>query len=246
MKKLLFMAFLAFVSVQTQSQNVSPRSFNTPREIVEGSNHQSWSTFGAEYLIAFFKDKDSYEQAEATGLALNYTNAFRVKRSIPLYFEWGIGAQYTFMSETGSYGEGLSCLYNELNGWVWTSRKMHKGEKAKVHFVSLKVPLNLIYDFQIPNIRINIDPYVGLRFRGNIWGEETLDCVHDKEEYGSSSNLFNSSEGASKRFQIGWNVGVKARYSNYYIGLGYGSDFTDFAEDVYHLKEASISLGVVF
>ena len=222
MKKLFVWAVMAFIGAQAQAQIVSSRSSMTTREVIaDPVSYKGWSTFGVEYLSGTFSGdgvSDSF-----SGLAINYTKAVSITQSIPLFIEWGIGAQYSFFSDEEQY---------EI--------------EHKVHYASVKVPVNLVYDFQIPNTKVNLDPYLGIKLRGNVWGESK----YESKEYDVSKtyNLFDSDESDCKRFQVGWNIGVKARFNNaFYVGIGYGSDFIDFAEEEsVKINELSLSLGVIF
>lgn len=215
MKKVIILAAMAVLGLQAQAQIVSSRSSMTTRQVIEEpKTNKGWSTFGFEYNPSSFSFK--HDSESFTSLALTYTNANPLTQSIPLFLEWGIGGQYSFYSE----------------------------DDYKINYVSLKVPINLIYDYEIPGTKINIDPFVGLKLRGNIWGEAKDD--DDYYYYDESINLFDSDEGDWKRFQIGWNIGVKARFNNsFFVGLSYGSDFSEMAEDM-KINETSISLGFVF
>lgn len=211
MKKVIMLAAMAVLSIQAQAQIVSSRSSMTTRQVIEEpKTNKGWSTFGFEYNPSSFDPKHG-DSESFTSLALTYTNAIPLTQSFPLYLEWGIGGQYSFYSE----------------------------DDFKIKYVSLKVPVNLIYDFEIPNTSISIDPFLGLKLRGNIWGQA-------KEDGDDSIDLFDSDEGDWKRFQIGWNIGVKAKFNNkFFVGLSYGSDFSEMAEDM-KINETSISLGIVF
>lgn len=169
-----------------------------------------WSTFGLEYLPSTFKYDDDSESF--SGLALVYTRATSLSGTTPLFLEWGIGGQYSFYSKHG----------------------------VDINFASVKIPINLMYDFQIPNTSINIDPYIGLKCRGNVWG--TVKSDYDDEKY----DLFDKDEGDCKRFQVGWNIGVKLRFNNsFFAGVSYGTDFNEFDEDT-KINELSLSAGIVF
>lgn len=220
MKKFFIVTVMVFAGIQAQAQIVSSRSSMTTREVIaEPVSYKGWSTFGAEFLPSTFSYK--HDDSESfSGLAINYTKAVSITQSIPLFIEWGIGAQYSFFSDEDRY------------------------EEVKIHYASVKVPVNLMYDFQIPGTNVNLDPYIGIKLRGNVWGE----LKYEDKDYGSSKtyNLFDSDEGDCKRFQVGWNIGVKARFNNaFYVGVGYGSDFNEFTEDM-KINELSLSLGVVF
>lgn len=210
MKKILMLAIMAVIMVQANAQIVSSRSAMVTRHVTnEPKTNDGWKTLGVEYLPGSF----SYDGGSDsfTGWAINYTQAIPVTQSAPLFLEWGLGAQYSYASE----------------------------DDETINYVSVKVPINLIYDFQIPNTNINLDPYVGLKFRGNVWGE------YNNDYYDESYNLFGD-EFEWKRFQVGAQIGVKARFNNkFFVGIGYGFDFNEIAEDT-KVNELSISAGIVF
>lgn len=212
MKKILILAFVALSMVQANAQIVSSRSSMVTRHVTEEpKSYDGWKTFGIEYLPGSF----SYDGGSQsfTGLAINYTKAISITQSIPLFLEWGLGGQYSYESE----------------------------DDETIHYASVKVPINLIYDFQIPNTNINLDPYVGLKFRGNVWGEYKYDDGYDDESYNHFGDEFDW-----KRFQIGGQIGVKARFNNkFFLGIGYGFDFNEIAKDI-KVNEISISAGIVF
>lgn len=211
MKKLIIFALSAMMSLQVQAQIVSSRSSMVTRQVYdEPKSYTGWSTFGVEYLPSSWSGGGDSESFN--GLALNYTNAVSLTQSAPLFLEWGLGGQYSFYSK----------------------------DDFKIHYASVKVPLNFIYDYEIPNSRVHLDPYVGLKARFNVWGEAKDDY------YDESVNLFSSDEGDWNRFQIGWHIGVKARFNDsFFIGVGYGSDFSKIADET-RVNEVSLSLGLVF
>jgi hypothetical protein len=226
MKKLFLLAAMAVLGLQAQAQIVTSRSAMTTRQVVAEPKSAGWSTFGFEYLpsswVPEHGDSESY-----TGLALNYTSASPLTSSVPIFLEWGLGAQWSHWSDESGSGK-------------------YKYEYS-INMISLKVPINFIYDFQIPNTAINIDPYVGVRFRGNLWGEYKVENDDDSD----TANLFDKDDmGGSdytwNRFQIGWQIGVKARFSDaFFVGLGYGTDFSEISKKT-KINETSLSLGFVF
>lgn len=210
MKKIFMLAVTALMMVQANAQIVSSRSSMVTRQVTdEPKSYNGWKTFGIEYLPSNWSGDGDSESF--TGLAINYTQAISITQSTPLFLEWGLGAQYSSKSV----------------------------DEETIHYASLKIPINLIYDFQIPNTNICLDPYVGIKLRGNVWGEFKSDY------YDESWNLFGD-ELDWKRFQIGGQLGVKASFNNkFFIGIGYGFDFNEIAEET-KVNELSISAGIVF
>ena len=225
MKKLIVLAVMAVMGLQAQAQIVSSRSSMVTREVIDRGG---WSTFGIEYLPSTFDGDD--DSMSFTGLALNYTRAISITESMPFFFEWGLGLQYSFKSENEKgnyYGEKFNA-------------------KEKMSFISAKVPLNLIYDIAVPNSNIHFDPFVGVKLRGNLWGEIKEEVKYNGEKESESLNLFDSDEGDCKRFQVGLQAGFKVRFNNqFFLGLGYGVDFMEFADDT-KINEVKIMGGLVF
>ena len=93
---------------------------------------------------------------------------------------------------------------------------------------------------------IYIDPYAGVYLRGNILAQykyehgghsETVD-LFSKDDMGSSDNT-------AKRMQVGMNLGVRARFSKFLVGLGYSMDLTDFTK-YEKTNSFDITLGMTF
>ena len=211
MKKVCIVAVLACLAICGHAQIVTSRSSMITRD------SRNWSTFGVEYLPSSLKGDGG--SVSFSGIAVNYTHAASITQDFPLFFEYGIGAQFSFYShKDGNY-------------------------ESKFNFLSLKVPANIVYDIKVTDANINIDPYIGLRLRGNVWGE-----IKETDFYGDTEkgNLFSSDEGGCKRLQVGWAVGIKARFNNaFFVGVGYGTDFNDFSDGV-KINEVSLSVGLVF
>lgn len=150
-----------------------------------------------------------------TGLTLGYNRGISLAPNTPLFLEVGGAAQYSFGDE-----------YDE-----------------KINFVSVKVPINLTYNWEISDM-FAIAPYAGLTARFNIWGRGEY-----KGGYygGGSYNLFSSDEGDCKRFQVGWQVGANFKFNKkFYIGASYGTDFNKFGGDDGKIHTTSITAGIIF
>lgn len=153
------------------------------------------------------------------GVGLEYTHGFSLSYEHPVFIELGVKARYSL----GSYDE--EDYYDYTN---------------KLQFLTAIVPLNFTYSFPVSE-KVSIAPFAGLNFKAHILGkikredeygdDETKD-VFDKDEMGGKDNIFN-------RFQMGWQIGVGARYEKYYLGLSYGTDFLK----IYKHKKASINTG---
>lgn len=152
------------------------------------------------------------------GAALNYSHAFSLTQKIPLYLETGLGGQYSFKKQDG----------------------------ITTHFASVKIPLNVLYEYDIPGTSISVDPFVGARLRVNVWGETKYNNdLFDGYGDNRSIDLF-SDEVGCKRVQVGWHAGLKIHFNKVaFIGAAYGMDFMDFSKGS-KIKEVAVSLGVDF
>lgn len=167
------------------------------------SDNNGWSTFYFEYSPSKLNyDGDDSDSESFTGLSLGYNRAFSISNSAPLFIETGLGLQYSFFSRD------VKSYYSD--------------EEIKFYWLSAKVPVELLYAWQIPNSAVELIPHAGINLRLNILGKEKYDGedydLFDKDDMGGSDNTLN-------RFQIGWQIGVKARFNKrFMIGLSYGSD----------------------
>lgn len=188
-----------------------------------------------------------------TGLSLGWSKAFSISQTQPLFFEAGVGLQYSFYSDDDTE-----------SGYNQRGEKVKLTNTVKYNGFAMKIPVHLLYVWDIPNSKIQLMPFVGLNLRYNFSGkiknewdvsvdgytfdEDELEGtqyedqefnVFDKDDMGGSKNTW-------KRFQIGWELGVKARFSQkYLLGLSYGCDFSEISKKT-KIHTTSITLGYCF
>lgn len=130
-------------------------------------------------------------------------------------------------------------LFVEVGGRFTYAFGDENGAKSK--FIQLAVPVNVVYKYTLPsNSDFSIAPFAGVVFKGNIAGEtknngNKADWFDKKDEGGLDAN----------RFQMGWNVGVGVNYKQYYLGVSYGAEFMELADDV-STSNYAITLGYTF
>lgn len=171
---------------------------------------------------------DDYDY-NMNGFSIGYTRAFPLTQSVPLFLEPGLLAQFTYWSDTESG-----------NSWE---------ETKKIMVASLKAPVNLLYKFTFPNSSIALMPFAGITVRGNLWGEYKEDWVEDHESGSSSVNIFDKKkmgkDDVFKRVQVGWQIGVKARFGEKFIvGGSYGTDFNEISKK-YKMHTGTLMVGLV-
>lgn len=226
MKKFFVFAIMAIFTLATQAQIVSSRSSRITTTGSVGDYSKGWNTIYLQWNPSSFSQEVGSSES-FTGFSIGYNHAFSLTQSIPLYVEAGVGVQYSF--------------------WDGVYRKM---PDCKIKLLSAKVPVSLMYKFDIPNSTISIVPNAGLDLRFNILGKLKNDEL--EEFYKKSSfNLFDEDDMMGddytwNRFQIGWHVGVNFMFNNQFlVGASYGTDFSEIVKNS-KVHTGSITLGYCF
>ena len=221
-KSILAIALMGVAMSASAQFTTSGRSSSLSKPVSDG-----WNTLYFEWNPSTFDpDVKGADNQNFNGLTVGLNHAFSLSTSIPLYLETGLGVQYSFYT-VDDYDDEDD--YDEDE------------EDEKYWMVSAKVPFNLTYAFQIPKSSITLLPYAGLGLRFNIAGQEKYGDEH--------TNLFSKDdmEGNQwKRFQIGWQIGLKARLGeSFMLGAGYYSDFSEIAKKI-KIHGGAITIGYVF
>lgn len=214
MKKIksLFVAlFLLFATVaNAQFTNSSALSGSAAGSSdIEGG----WSNFTVSYNSNTW-DVDGEDFDNIHGLELGYLYGINLSANLPLYFETGMLANYSF-------GD----LYDDSD------------ETLSADMFSLKVPATLGYKVDVSE-QFSILPYAGLYLRANLAGTLTYENDYDDEE---EIDLFDEDEGDGNRFQFGMHVGVRCMVDKFNFGVGYGFDFNELIED---MKTSSLNISI--
>jgi len=229
MKKVFLIALLAVFSSTAFAQLITGKSAGYVKEVGE---KWGWNTFSFEYIATNFSTKIDgtvngiYVSAEdsytTSGFGFTYMRAISLTRNhkVPLYLEPGIGMEFYI----GGNNSG------------------------NLKMLTTKIPLNLIYDISFPNSRIHIDPYLGLRFRGNIYGTDEgysykKQRVIDDREVFSEDHM--GKDAVFTHFQVGWQIGCKFRFSKFYLQLGWGTDFNKISKYT-STSQFQTAIGVAF
>lgn len=208
-------------TTQPKQQSVQTVKRNEPQTIVTYKTMPTgWSSVYAQWNPSTFVPKKGDDQS-FTGLTLGYNKAIGISETTPLFVEIGAALQYSFESESG-------------RGW-----------EERLDMFSAKVPVSLVYDWQLPNSNVSIRPYAGLTLRGNISGKITEEDLDEDEKYDYSVFDKKEMEGNPwKRLQIGWQIGANVAFNNkFYLGLSYGADFSEISKNV-KIHTTSITAGL--
>lgn len=235
MKRIKFFAVAALLAISSGAYAQFTNSSSNNSQIT--ANTDGWSTIWVEYNPIKMKyDAKGADDESLTGFSAGYSHAFCVSQGAPVFLEAGIGLQYAKYSDSKSaYVDG----YGKLN------------VDQSITFWSAKVPVNILYCFELPNSSISLAPFVGITLRYNLSG--TL--KYEANDYSEKYDVFSDSDmddldfldgKAWKRLQLGWQIGLKARLGqNFMAGISYGNDFSEIAYKS-KIQTTAITVGYTF
>lgn len=247
MNKIKSIAVAALIAIST---NVSAQQ----------TNSNGWSSIWFEWNPSSLNhDSKNIDDESFTGLSLGYSRAFNLSSSVPsLFAEIGLGVQYSFKTIDLIEQGGLNQAFYD-----------YMEPEAKFNMLSAKVPVSLMYAINIPNTPVTLIPFAGIDFRYNVLGklninynlsqeaEELLEYTYGKNwqyETGLIDNAYNlfskndmgGTRNTWNRFQIGWHIGLKARFGkNFLAGVSYGTDFSEIYNKA-SVSTTSINIGYAF
>ncbi|MCM1070983.1 MAG: porin family protein [[Clostridium] fimetarium] len=182
-------------------------------------------------------DRKNADDYSTNGIAIDYLHGFSVSKTLPIFIETGIGANFGFYNDSETFDEGSTYEYEH---------------KISTKTINLAIPVNVAYKFGINN-DFAITPYLGLNFKLNVFSETTNKREYAdedvQEDYGSThtNNNFDKKDVGKdytwNRFQLGWHIGVGIDYKALYVGLTYGTDFMEIAKKV---NTSTFKIGVGF
>ena len=235
------------------SLTVKAQSSNSTTEIKSG-----WNTVYLQYGLLGFSGDNSEDLDGINGFTLGYNRAIGISKQLPLYLE--VGGTLTYATGTVyEYG------YEDVNNNSDFNSTVTHNEKTKMTLMYVKVPITLTYNYQISDSKFFIAPYIGVTGRYIFSGEQKettteTDVTKWSSAYGGSTDTDYSSDETKwnlydeedmgedntwTRFQFGWQIGVNLKYKNLLVGISYGSDFSEIADDL-KTNNLSFSLGYCF
>lgn len=158
-------------------------------------------------------------------VSVNYDQARLLPVSLPLYVQYGAGLQYT-----------------------WKTEKLD-GVKDSDTFLTLKVPVSVLYQFEVPNVPLTIMPYAGLNLQAHLLGQSKVSYEGESEKFSYFSKDDMNGD-PYNRFVVGWQIGARFMYQDYFIGLSYNGPVTNLYKYSSDLKvrnsQFNISVGLRF
>ena len=122
------------------------------------------------------------------------------------------------------------------------------GANVIYNTLALNVPVSLSYKFSFAD-KMSLSPFVGVNFRGVLLASGEYTETYDGESNSMDMNYFDEDEvgedGKWKRVQVGWQIGVGFNYKKLYVGVAYGSDFSEISKKC-KASFTTISLGYNF
>lgn len=252
MKNIKAIMVAAVLSIAASASAQTTTATNASPEVTPVNNE--WNTVYFEWspskLIPSTGDSESF-----TGLSLGYNRAFSISKNNPLYIETGFGLQYSFLSKmgkgTGYYNSTYGTLHDSsIYGGTYVNVKAN----VDAYVLSAKVPVELLYAWQIPDSKVTLIPHTGINLRFNILGVAKIKAdvsgkgISESDE--QTYNLFNEddmggTDNMMNRFQIGWQIGLKARFNSLFmVGLSYEYDSTIFKK--VNTSGVNVAAGLTF
>lgn len=180
---------------------------------------------GNDKMEGYFNDEDGMS---LNGVGLEYVHGFSVSKTLPMFIEAGIKAQF-----------GIGSVSNY-------DKKDEVDYILKAQQFSFSVPVNFTYRFAVGD-GISIAPYLGVNLKVHAmarqkyslkfddddeqeWWDEKLEDDDELAEEFSWKNVFDKKDMGDKdatwnRFQMGWQIGLGLNAKAFYVGLQYGTDF---------------------
>lgn len=163
-------------------------------------------------------------------VSLNWAQYRLLTDNVPVYIQYGAGLQYTF-------GEGDFF-----------------GTDEAMSFLSIKVPVSAVYQFDIPNLPLLIVPYAGLNLQGYILGKgvSTYEDFETGETKTTTYDYFSKEQMGDEslnRIVLGWQIGARVMYDMYFLGVGYEGPVTSLYKEEnlkINTSQVNISIGIRF
>ena len=215
----------------------------------QSSAEEGWNSIYASYNMLKYSQEMLSGNKAYNGFSIGYDRAIGLTSKIPLYVEIGGAIQYA----------GQNIKVNDDEGNVKTTSNL----------LSVKVPVSILYRWNVANSNWSIIPKAGFDGRFNVLGKgkETYTASDYSHKFTTTNryNMFKEGENGTdgynglyasgdkcSRFQVGWHVGANVEYKSLLLGITYGADMNAFCKEYLemvsniHFKTLSITIGHKF
>lgn len=168
-------------------------------------------------------DVEGVSDVKMNGFSAGYTYGLNILKTAPLFVEFGANVMYA----SGKESDGVE---------DWSYEQTY-------NTLSLNVPVSVSYKFSFAD-KMSLSPFVGLNIRGLLLAKGKYT---ESSSYYEGVNYFDEDtlDDPWKRVQVGWQIGVGFNYKKLYVGVAYGSDFSEITKKA-KLSFTTISLGYNF
>ena len=232
MKKSIFLAAVAFMlmSVSASAQFMQSNAGSKAKVSVE----DVFNTVDLTYSPITMKSTmgGSSLTEDYNGISLNWSQARLMTDKLPIYLQYGAGAQFSWYTDSISYDDS--------------------NVKTTTTFLTVKVPVNVLYNFAIPNTNLSVMPYLGLNAQVHVLGQSNTSREYEGETQTYKTNLFSKDdmvEDPYNRFVLGWQIGAMVSFDKYFVGIGYNGPVTnlyEYDDAKIQNSQVNISLGIMF
>lgn len=214
----------------------------------QSSAEEGWNSIYASYNMLTYSQEMARCNKAYNGFSIGYDRAIGLTSKIPLYVEIGGAIQYA----------GQNIKVNDEGNLKMTS-----------NLLSVKVPVSILYRWNVANSNWSIIPKAGFDGRFNVLGKgkQTYTASDYSHEFTTTNryNMFKEVENGKdgynglnalgdkcSRFQVGWHVGANVEYKSLLLGITYGADMNAFCKEYceivsnIHFKTLSITIGHKF
>ena len=241
MKKLMLVAAMAaFILMDVTASAQFVQSSGRPGGASSADPEALFSTVDFTYSPVTLKASagDESDSVDMTGLSINWTQARLLTDQLPLYIQYGAGLQYSWYKDSDSYE-------SDYYSYSYTST---------TSFLTLSVPVNVVYNFAVPNTPISVMPYLGLSANLHLLGQTTTTMEDDGDVESKTYSFFSeddmgSSSSTYNRFILGWQVGAMVSLDKYFLRFGYSGPVTNLysqGEAKINTSQVNLSIGLRF
>lgn len=229
-KSIFFAAVAAFMLMSVSASAQFVQSKGGSKAAASATVEDVFNTFDVTYspVTAKFSYKNDSEITDMNAVSLNWSQARVLTNQLPVYIQYGAGLQYTWMTDSAGNSKSID------------------------HFLTVKVPVNVLYNFVVPNTAVSIMPYVGLNAQVHALGQSKTTYDYDGEKEVSKHSYFSKDDMGDavwNRFVLGWQIGGMVAFNRYFVGVGYNGPVTNLYKEgevkVNH-SQVNISLGIKF
>lgn len=179
---------------------------------------------------------DNYTPIPVNGISLYGSRIRSVLPSLPnLLVEYGLGFEYAFADFPEDARNQNDRIYGEM--------------------LSLRVPLNVMYRFDIPSAQITVFPYTGfepyavLRDKYCFYYKDEGKRSLDPSSWSEYLHFYDQNgEYKSSRVHLDWKFGVRVLWRQFFFSSSYQVGLTRYKLDGFsaRISQAALSVGVMF